>query len=761
MRARNVTRLLLLGLAAVIAAGTLTSFGILRDFSGTQATMPRPVQPFAAQAIGGVSTTQLGQSIAASQAVTQVLKGERTTIPAVFSGPGFSVDPDTGPPYDVSPPPPLVPIKPLGTVWSSVDVNCDGQVDFMAADFMPANCALLAGGPPGYEGRASPLTWLEAPTNVAGGPAAFLLPIMPPWPWIARHKVDIGWLCLGTIPAWVATNSVLNTVYAQIPFSPGGGAFVAATKLGGSPTTPPSSVCLDSPQSSESITTLYNNPPLNGVDANWDGLDDNSGLYVRWTALQSVGSTSLNQPGDLRKSFQSPPSFPSDTGYVERFVQLECYWLDDNGCSMDDCDANDDGYISAEESWNDPDLWAMGGIDNVDADRDCLMNAARAQPGWPAAAIDAADSPNGVTCDSSPNWVPYSVDPVLVHHDTAADTDCDGLVDGIEWAWGSDPTLADTDNDGASDFVEMFQFTDPTDTDSDDDGLLDRPDDDYLAAAAGSAETGESVNLDDNCPTVANPGQENNDGKRRDNGIKIPNASASNPNQDKLGDACDDDDDNDGANDAYESWQGTVPLKLDTDGDTVNDGAELRRMTFDPSADPLNAALKPAWNNSEQVYYRGCRINVNNNYPGFWEYDGTSDGVEMDVDGDGILCQSGGSIVDEDSDNGWGTGGGAACEIIDQVEAFGYGTGVANKDSDGDGCADWIEIVDVNGDRQASFVSDGRFIADRAFNRILPDPVSDSILDIDKNGLVTVVDVMLALKNSSPTKWPSTCGPEG
>ncbi|MCJ7491914.1 MAG: hypothetical protein MUP15_07175 [Dehalococcoidia bacterium] len=750
MRARNVTRLLLLGLAAVIAAGTLTSFSVVRDSSVTRANMPRPVQPFAAQAIGGVSTTQLGQSIAASQVVTQVLKGERTTIPAVFSGPGFSVDPDTGPPYDVSPPPPLVPIKPLGTVWSSVDVNCDGQVDLM------------------YDGIAqTPLTWLEATTNKGAlGPAAFLLPIMPPWPWIARHKVDIGMICIGTVPPWplVATNSVLNTVYAQVPFSPGGGAFVAATKLGGAPTTPPSNVCLDSPQTSESITTLYNNPPLNGVDANWDGLDDNSGLYVRWTALQSVGSTSLNQPGDLRKSFQSPPSFPSDTGYVERFVQLECYWLDDDGCDAThgDCDADDSGFISPEESWNDPDLVTLGGKTHVDADGDCLMNGGHVQPGWPA--VDAVDTPTGVTCDSSPNWVRYSEDPVWVQHDTAADQDCDGLLDGIEWAWGSSQVDADTDDDGAADFVEMFQFTDPTDTDSDADGLLDRPDDDYLAAAAGSAETGESVNLDDNCPTVANPGQENNDGKRRDNGIKIPNLDASNPNQDKLGDACDEDDDNDGATDAYENdtTGGKVasnPLKPDTDGDTVNDGAEWRLGT-----NPNDPAAWPAWGAAQQVYYRGCQINVpaQGAYPA-WdaEYDGLENGVEMDVDGDGIVCQSGGSIVDADSDNGWGTGGGAACEIIDQVEAFGYGTGVANKDSDGDGCEDWIEIVDVDGNRTAN-VGDLFFIANRAFNLIPPpDPVSDSILDIDKNGLVTVVDVMLAVKNSGPLKWPSTCGPEG
>ena len=50
--------------------------------------------------------------------------------------------------------------------------------------------------------------------------------------------------------------------------------------------------------------------------------------------------------------------------------------------------------------------------------------------------------------------------------------------------------MADSDGDGASDFVEMFQFTNPLNPDTDGDGLLDKPEDDYIAAAAGAAESG-------------------------------------------------------------------------------------------------------------------------------------------------------------------------------------------------------------------------------------------------------------------------------
>jgi len=65
----------------------------------------------------------------------------------------------------------------------------------------------------------------------------------------------------------------------------------------------------------------------------------------------------------------------------------------------------------------------------------------------------------------------------------------------------------------------------------------------------------------DNCPDVYNPDQTNTDG-------------------DEWGDACDDDDDNDGLTDDYEiNFTGTDPLIADTDGDGIPDG--LEDMDFD------------------------------------------------------------------------------------------------------------------------------------------------------------------------------------
>ena len=214
----------------------------------------------------------------------------------------------------------------------------------------------------------------------------------------------------------------------------------------------------------------------------------------------------------------------------------------------------------------------------------------------------------------------------------------------------------------------------------------------------------------DNCPTVYNPDQKNSDGGRRPNGLQIDGDWASNPAQDKLGDACDPDDDNDALPDSQE-FDDHCPYRLvvDSDSDTVLDGYEVAM-----EANPCDPASMPM-----------CT--------------GGTDG-----DGDGF--------PDCIEHSGYNT-----CAFSGDPSP-GYTSCASPTDSDGDGCEDWIEIVDVNGSRQANVV-DILLIARRAFN-ITPASDSDYVFDINKSGAVNIADVLLAVQNSTLLKPHSLCPPE-
>jgi len=197
----------------------------------------------------------------------------------------------------------------------------------------------------------------------------------------------------------------------------------------------------------------------------------------------------------------------------------------------------------------------------------------------------------------------------------------------------------------------------------------------------------------DNCPVIANADQTNTPLGPIDNGPDITGDDTTNPYEDAAGDACDDDADNDGLPDAQES-DSACPFRLIRDSD--GDGS-LDGYEVTQSSNPCDAESTPD--------------------PPL----GSSD----DSDGDGFT---------------------------DDVEARGWGTDPYSVDSDGDACPDDKEIVDINGNRSAELL-DVLWAAKMALGLTPP----HAALDLDKSGGVTILDALLAAKNSNLVEPSISC----
>jgi hypothetical protein len=369
-------------------------------------------------------------------------------------------------------------------------------------------------------------------------------------------------------------------------------------------------------------------------------------------------------------------------------------------------------------------------------------------------------------------------------NDGSADQDGDGVVDGIEAASGSNMNGSDTDADGSLDYAELFQFSNPNDADTDDDGSLDKIDN-------GADEDGASPTIitdgttDDNCPAAANADQKNTDFENTYHGIATTGDSTgnTNPDQDVLGDACDTDKDNDNMVNVAEDlvtiidWAGpgsvqckgpgtagsypptiTInPLIGDSDGDMALDGIECQQSARPDitCADPLKCPALPASRvapcKASPLDVRGCALPpnaaagedpdadglyapgaaANNNVETFYRTQGINLSSVLqaaDTDGDTVAGNA-----DKDSDADWCKAGppcAATVILQDGGEVRYYGTDPSNADTDGDGCDDSREVIDVTGDRTVTSGDQGLWASKK-----ISDPDAGK-LDPDGDGVV-------------------------
>ncbi len=444
------------------------------------------------------------------------------------------------------------------------------------------------------------------------------------------------------------------------------------------------------------------------------------------------------------------------------------------GTNPNDADSDDDGVTDGAEPNYGADNDGDGLINarDADSDNDRLLDGTELGVTAPApgtdvsrgayrADTDPSTRTNPLAADTDGGGVPDGsedidrdgavdpapeTDPNLASDDTLPrDSDGDRLPDAEEVALGTDPTDADSDDDGVLDGLEPNLVADsdgdglinPLDPDSDDDGLFDGTELGVTQPGPGTLVARGNFVPDLDPATRTNPLAADSDGGGVRDGSEDPNGNGR-VDAGELDPRNRDDDatpppdsDGDGLSDAQEMALGTAPMDGDSDDDGVLDGDEPNPASDtdrDGLRNPLDADSDGdgVRDGTELGVVAGDLTADTDTTRGQFVADAdpatTTYAVVRDSDGGGVID----GLEDRNSD---GAADGAETDPSDRLDDDRL------ADSDGDGLYDVVEdVIDTDRDGVRDFLdldSDGDALpdAEEAGDADLDTPAADTDRD--------------------------------